>query len=580
MKRFLSLLLTVVLVIGCLAVLSSCAPEDAGAEINIYLGNQVYDLDPTDYYVDSNAEQVMSLLFEPLFSINEKGKLECAAAKKYTVDREERKITIELRESYWSDGKRVTAADFIYAWSERLLNPNNPNPAAALLYDIENAAAIKSASGGYRINDLGVEAIGVYELAITYRRGADYETLLRNLASVATSPVRQDLVSVAESYWTKSLNTLATNGPFSVKTLNYDDGEFTLERNYGYHQLPTEEDFDNNVVPSELHATFTVSGEAMNVSYADIENKVKFLMTDAPLSDRAAKKGDARTIDDTSVYTYVFNTNNPLFANEKVRQALSLAIDRNAIVDAISFGKAANGFLPDVSGGAYDGISGSKDLVKARALLDEVEDLESLGTSFTLTVNNDEESLKIAGIVEAAWEGLGFDVTVEALGTVVTTIPTGEILDSAVQVAVKEASYGNYTYDVIAVDWQTYSADPFVGLSAFSSALCGCGTVGASAERRTNISGWSNKDYDYLLNVALKGEGDERAEALKEAEKILVESAPIIPIVFNQSIAFVGSELDKLSADALGNWVLNGLELANYHNYPGSNKQMVDVEEE
>lgn len=571
MKRFLSLFLALALMVGCLAVLTSCAPEDEGAQINIYLGDQVYDLDPTDYYVDSNAEQVMALLFEPLFSVNEKGKLECAAAQKYSVDREERKIVIELRESYWSDGVRVTAADFVYAWSERLLNPNNPNPAAALLYDIENAAAIKSASGNYRINDLGAVATGLYELTITYREGADYNTLLKNLASVATAPVRQDRVSSKPTYWSKALNTIVTNGPFSVKTLGFADGEFTLERNYGYHQDPEIEDFDNNVVPAELHATFTVSGEEVSVSYNDIVNKTKFLMTDAPLSDRANNKGNATLKDDTSVYTYVFNTTKPLFANEKVRQALSLAIDRNAIINAISVGKAADGFLPDVSSGAYNGISSSADMNKAKELIADV-DLDTLGKDFTLTVNNDEQSLCIANIVCAAWEELGFNVTVNAVGTTTTEIGTDTITDSTIQSLVKDASYGYINYDVIAVDWQTYSSDAFVGLAAFSSSFCGCGVdFGTTNERRTNISGWSNKDYDYLLNLAFKSNGDDRANALAEAEKLLVESAPVVPLVFNQSVAYVGSELSKLEADGFGNWVLNSLKLKNYQNYPGTN---------
>ena len=65
MKKIVSLLLAAVMMLGIAASLASCAeaPLDAGAEISVWLGNDVYDLDPTDYYVDSNAEQVMSLLY-------------------------------------------------------------------------------------------------------------------------------------------------------------------------------------------------------------------------------------------------------------------------------------------------------------------------------------------------------------------------------------------------------------------------------------------------------------------------------------------------------------------------------------
>ena len=91
MKKIVSLLLAVAMLMGVMLSLTSCeeAPADAGAQIKVYLGNEFYDLDPTDYYVDSNAEQVMSLLFEPLFTIDEDGDLEKALAKSYKVVQDE-----------------------------------------------------------------------------------------------------------------------------------------------------------------------------------------------------------------------------------------------------------------------------------------------------------------------------------------------------------------------------------------------------------------------------------------------------------------------------------------------------------
>ena len=65
MKKIVSLLLTLVMLVGVTSVLGSCgAPKDPGAQISVYLGDEIYDFDPTDYYVDSNAQQVMSLIFD------------------------------------------------------------------------------------------------------------------------------------------------------------------------------------------------------------------------------------------------------------------------------------------------------------------------------------------------------------------------------------------------------------------------------------------------------------------------------------------------------------------------------------
>ena len=579
MKKIVSLFLVVVMLCGSMVVLSSCGePKDAGAEISVYLGAEIYDFDPTDYYADSNADQVMSLLYEPLFKINSKGKLECAAADEYTVDEDERQIVISLRESYWSDEIRVKADDYIYAWREVLLNPANPNPAAVLLYDIENAAAIKLGQASYA--EFGAVKSEIYEITITYREGADYEQLLRNLASVATAPLRQDIVSASKTYWTKDMSTIVTNGPFKIEALDYEVGDFALGRNLGYHQPSSAKKYTKHVSPATL-VSFFVNGEKTAVTYSDIENKTVFYMGDTSLEDRAANKDKATAVDDMSTYSYVFNTENPLFAKAEVRRALSLALDRAMIAEAVTFGKAATGFLPDnvaksVYGKNIDArISADHEanLAEAKALI-AAADFTGISKSFTLTVNNDEESLAIAQLAKAAWSELGFNVTVKKVGTVtskvVDTTLNAEITikDSAIQALIKEASYGKRNFDVIAVDWQMYSDDAFVALSAFTSTMNGCGTDFTTGAARKNISGWTSADYDHYMNAAYMAENEEdRAAALKEAEKILLDSAPVAPIIYNQSFAFVSRDLSKLKTDGFGNFVFTDVKQKNYRDY-------------
>ena len=193
MKKILSLILVIASMAASLAVFTSCGePKDGGPEIAVYLGESVYDFDPSDYYVDDNAAQLMSLIFEPLFTVDKNGKLTMdGAASEYEVDEEKRTITISLRESYWSDGIQVTAEHFIYAWRQLLMEPTDVNPAAALLYDVENAVAVKN--GELSIYEFGAIADG-FDVVITYREGADYKQLLKNLSSVATAPVREDVL--------------------------------------------------------------------------------------------------------------------------------------------------------------------------------------------------------------------------------------------------------------------------------------------------------------------------------------------------------------------------------------------------
>ena len=585
MKKITCMLLAVALLCGALFSLASCgAPEDSGAQISVYLGPEVYDFDPTDYYADSNAEQVMSLLYEPLFKVNSKGELKCAAAKNYSVDKTNRKIVVSLRESYWSDEIRVKAEDFIYAWREVLLEPNNPNPAAALLYDVENAIGVKAGDVSY--SDFGAVATGTYQITITYREGADYNQLLRNLASVATSPLRQDVVSIAKTYWSKDIITIVTNGPFTLDNLDREIGDFTLSRNLGYHQKSSAKDYTKNVTPESLVSFITTDG-ALNLTYDDIANKTVFYMGDATLEDRAANKDKAKAVDALSTYTYVFNTEKALFANKNVRLALSLALDRAAIQEAVTFGKAATGFLPDPISKAVYGKNAearipsdyAENMNQAKSLISSAH-LAAKDMKFTLTINDDEESIAIAELAKSAWEQLGFKVTVKKVSSIKSTIidttldEEKVIEDSAIQTLVKEASYGKRDFDVIAVDWQMYSNDAFVALSAFTSHMNGNGTDFTSGAARKNISGWTNAEFDQYMNAAYFAETDaERNEALKKAEEILLDSAPVVPVLYNQNFAFISGDLSSISTDAFGNFVFTKVEQKNYKKYLPSDEE-------
>ncbi len=592
MKKIVSLVLMIALSLGIVAALSSCgkAPKDEGAQIAVYLGEEVYDFDPTDYYVNRNAEQLMSMLYEPLFKINEKGKLELAAASDYSVDEEENTIVINIDESYWSDGVQLKAADYIYAWRDRILDPNNANPAAALFYDIENAVQVKN--GEKSIYDFGAVASDIYEITIKYREGANYEQLLRNLATVASSPARQDIVGTASGHWSKSHTSIVTNGPFRISYIDFGTNEFTLERNLGYHQNPSTVDFDNKVIPGALVSFINGAGEELLFTYEDITNKAVFIMLDASMDMRAESADLATYADDLSTYTYVFNTTNPLFANPKVRYALSLALDRKAMAAEVAvFAKAAESFVSaPIADKLYEDldkpVSASADAIRAKEILDSV-DLTGVSMSFTLSVNDDEVSVALAKMAKEAWQALGFNVTVKAVKNIKTTVydqgiaSNIEIIDSGIQVIAKNASYGVYEYDVLGLDWQMYSDDPFVALSAFTSYMNGCGTDFSTGAYRMNISAWWSTEYDALMAKAYNAKTPEqRAAALREAEALLLESCPVIPVLYNRNFVFSSDLISGIEVDGCGNFIFTKVKQKNYQSYLPAPEEDPDNEDE
>lgn len=590
MKKILSFVLALCLSFGTLVLLTGCgAPKDGGPQIKVYLGDEIYDFDPTDYYADDNAAQLMRLLFEPLFSLDKNGNLECAAAQSYRVDKEDRRIVITLRESYWSDSVRVKAEDFIYAWRDRIMEPNSANPAAALFYDVEGAAEVKR--GDASLYTFGASASGLYEITIRYREGGDPDTLLANLSSVATSPVREDLAKSSSSYWTKQLNTMMTNGPFSIRSMNYETGEFAVQRNIGYHQKTTEVNYVKEVTPEYLVSFWTENMEKVDLDYNAIENNTLFYIGNAstPMSDGndllADRKENAKkaTVADTlSTYTYVFNTENPLFADKNVRLALSLALDREAMAEAVTFAKAADGFLPDTVIDVATGkkfrkeslIAKTADLTAAREALAAAQIPAGTERAFTLTVNDDAENRALATLAKTAWEALGFTVTVKYAEPVtheVYDVSTGErltITDSGMQTLVKEASVGNRDFDVIGIEWQMYSRDALVALSAFTSDMNGNGTADllTSVAYRPNISGYTSEAYDKLLHdayaLATKDKG--RTDLLCEAEKVLLQDMPVIPVLYGQNFAYISNQLSGIKTDAYGNFSFTKASLKNY----------------
>ena len=83
MKKIASLFLILTLMFLSMTSLVSCGLVEDGAEISVYLSDEVYDFDPAAAYTDDNTQLLISLLFEPLFTLDEKGKVRNAAAKDY-----------------------------------------------------------------------------------------------------------------------------------------------------------------------------------------------------------------------------------------------------------------------------------------------------------------------------------------------------------------------------------------------------------------------------------------------------------------------------------------------------------------
>ena len=163
-KRISALLLCALMLLSCLASCGSDINQDnPGAYITMHLTDEVYDFDPANAYNNDSALQIVSLLFSPLFTMDENGKVKGVLVDEYTIYQDEKaheyRITLKLANTGWSDGTPVSANDVVFSF-KRILEVESTSEAASLLFDIKNARKVKE-------GDLSIDALGVYAVNTT-----------------------------------------------------------------------------------------------------------------------------------------------------------------------------------------------------------------------------------------------------------------------------------------------------------------------------------------------------------------------------------------------------------------------------
>ena len=387
-----------------------------------------------------------------------------------------------------------------------------------------------------------------------------------------------------------SKGVIATNGPFAIRTYHKDTGEFTLQRNPYYESEEGEADA-SDIAPAMLETAWPNDSfyDYMDDFDGDINafmkgklekfltEKVVFYLGSMPVDKNLREENEKYvTVGNSfSTYSYIFNTEkNPLFADERVRQALSLVIDREKLADTLVYAEAATGLVApgvwnaDSRRVSFRSQGGTYIKTEANAMDMAQELLDQAGVSggkFTLTVRDTAEDVYIAEYAKERWEELGFDVNLQLVtydtsswadndegGRVVQGDLT--VYDDAIQTA-----YWEGNFDVIGVDYQMYSTNAFTVLCGFTTTMNGNGVVVSEGQDGNNVytpklhcSGFSDAHYDDLLAAALAEKDlEKRAVILHEAEEYLMGKMPIMPIVFNYSY-YASRSISGLSMDYYG----------------------------
>jgi len=476
-------------------------------------GAEPNTLDPSFVNSGMPGDIIVNDMFEGLIIESGEGALIPGQAAHWNITNEGKTVTFTLRDNLtWSNGTPLLASDFVYAW-QRGVNPKTGNNTGHyfITANILNANAIQS--GQLSPSKLGIKALNDKVIEVTLSKETPYFLSLMGLKNFY--PLPQAVIEKHQENWTRPEN-IVTNGAYIlqkwvpnelvdvVKNSAYWDNNNTIIEKVTYLGLSSQ----------QAEYTRFQSGEI------DITNRVQLeyyqkLKKDSPEQIKAqALLGS---------YVYSFNTKVAPFDNEKVRRALSMAVDRDILVDKIT-GQgepAAYSAVPTTipnyhsSKLNFNEQSISKRLATAKKLLEESGYNQDNPLAFTLTYNTSDNHKKIAIAIASMWKPLGVKVTLENMEwkSYVSAKNLGDY-----QLA-RSWAFGDY-------------AEPSSILEAFT------------CEHTANESGFCNSKFDQLMKSAGNTEDEsQRYTIYQQAEEILNDASPMIPLYHYNHTRLVRSTL-------------------------------------
>ena len=529
-KRFIVAALAIA---GAMA-LSGCGGSKSGGEgtksgdttqtaagkkiLTIQLGPDVESIDPALNSAVDGANYIL-FAFDNLLKMDKDGKVVPGLAEKYEVSDDQLTWTFHLRDGLkWSDGSALTADDFVYSW-QRLVDPSVAAPYAqtvlGMVEGYDDAIGRPDADGNTTVDPdptkLKVEAPDEKTLIVHMAKPTPYFDKLA--AFVSLSPVKKDVVEANPDGWSIDPKTYISTGPF--KLTGWEPGSYLMfEKNENY--------WDADSI--KLDGIKCLLMQDQNATFSAYESGDALMIKDVPTQEITTLKDRSDFHIDPILGTYYLDLNTTLdeFKDPKVREALSLALDRKYISETITAGTytPASGFVSegvtDWNGTAWqDNITDKSayiniddyagNLAKAKELLKEAGYENGVGLPEMVYSTNDASyHKKIAEYLQQAWGELGLKVQVNIVEWKSFT---------------PQRRSGNYQ---IARDgWVMDYNDPS---NILELALTGNGN---------NNAKYSNPEFDALMSkAATEKDPQTRFGYLHQAEDFIMKDTAMVPLLY------------------------------------------------
>jgi oligopeptide transport system substrate-binding protein len=512
-------------------VLSACVPggnkkEGATNDAQVLTLNETAeppDLDSAKS-TDVASFTILNNVMEGLYRVGLNDQLEPGMADgEPQVSADKKTYTIKLKDAKWSDGKPVTAHDFEYAW-KRALDPKTASEYAYILFPILNAEEYNS--GKAKAEDVGVKALDDKTLEVKLKAPIPYFKDL--LAFPTYLPQRKDIVEKFGDKYALEASNLVYNGPFVLADWKHEKS-FTYKKNENY--------WDKDKVKLTQVNVNIVKDGVTGVNLFET-GKTDYTGLPGELVDKYKSNPNTKTVNESTVFYFEINQTKPFLKNKKVRQAIMLAVDRNALVNNLlkNGSKPADKGLvpPDIKGTGdkkyrdiASGITIEFNPSKAKQLLQE--GLKELGMSAppkvelltydTTAAKRDAEFFK-----EQLRVNLGLDVTI-------ASVPFKEKLERA----------KNGRFEINYAGWGADYNDPMTYLDLFLS------------DSTQNKGKYSNPEYDKLVKKSITNANfDERIQDLAKAEKILMDDAGVVPLYYRSRLVLLKEYVKNWKTHLIG----------------------------
>jgi oligopeptide transport system substrate-binding protein len=509
---------------------TSSKPDNQAAAANVeqvlntnLAGGEPYTLDPA-LASDTTSYWVIDNLYEGLYTYDKSGKIVEGAASKVDVSPDGKTYTFTIRDdAKWSNNEPVTAKDFEYSW-KRVLNPATAAYDPSSLYYIKGAEAYNTGKG--KAEDVGVTAKDDHTLVVELKSPlAFFPTIVVGHAYL---PVQASVVDNNEK-WAAEADTIVGNGPYIAKEWKHNE-QITLAKNDQYWDKA-------NITMDTIHFKMV---QDSNTYYQLFKTGELDLILSLPVDTLDQERNNAEFLSHPSysVYTYSFNVEEKPFTNKKIRQALAYALDREALTTSVTKGgeTPAFGYVPygvtAPSGKDFREEAPTQyyayDPAKAKELLAEGLKEEGLSALPTVTFkyNTSDKHKKVAeAIQEMLKTNLGIEVNLENQEWK-TYIDT----------------FKQKNFQVARMGWEGNFLDPLGVLEHYTS------------KNSNNFTNWSNPEYDKLISEStFELDPVKRFEELHQAEAILMDELPIIPILFSADTALISPSIEGVIFDTRSN---------------------------